>query len=602
MLYPQTTSSILKSTNGSYEVKRFTAFLSTGLAVCLILIGAISPVVAHASAVFSHGEGTEEDPFKVSNCDQLQAIQNDLDAYYKLVVNIDCGSNSFVHIGDDDTPFTGSLDGNNKIIKDLDIDDFGLFGRIDKGQVRDLKLINPSVSGTTYVGSLAGTVNGEGANISNVHVVGGSVSATSNYIGGLIGSAAAFYLEDLNNPVIEKSSFRGSVSSPGVMGGFIGTANGSAYIHNNYAITTLTILPEDSATVGGFFGTNSSYQTAENYAITTIDADEAGFNSTVGGFVGVANGGQTQSFADMNYNSGATNIGDFMGISAGSTIGSDRYGDHGHGFSSNSANPGAGGAQAVDTQSNPGYFYDKNNVPLSMWNFENIWQEVEGDYPRIQGESGFSEASDDINGDDINDSYQATVIGVPDGEENLTVVELNSDTDCTLDPTGSWVDSGYYKADPYYPLQIPKMTAFTVYCPSPGAQVQVTLVYPEEYDVSKSVIRFYDDVADEYHTVNGVEFGTREINGNTVTTATYLLVDGGENDTDGVANSVIHDPVGIAVNNAPAGVVSSTSSSSSNGTLAETGQSAPLLALFATIIIIFSMTTIAMQRRYAAKI
>lgn len=565
----------------------------------------LTPLVANASAVFSYGDGTEGNPYKISNCDQLQAISNHLDKNFEIIVNIDCDANDFVHIGDTDTPFTGYLEGNNKIIKNLSIDDSGLFGRIDNGQVHNLKLINPTVSGSSYVGSLAGSVNGSDSNIYNVHVSNGSVTGSSNYIGGLIGGVAIADLGGLNNPVVEKSSYQGVVNGPGVMGGFIGTSAGGAYIHNNYARTTLTVLPDDSPIVGGFFGINSSYQTAENYALSTIDAQNAGFNATVGGFVGIASGGQTTSFAEMDYNTGATQVGDFMGFSAGSTIGADYYADHGHGFSSNSGNPG-GGAIAIDTATNPDYFKTGSNAPLSMWDTENTWQLVWEDYPILRGELGFSETFTDINGDTINDTYQAIVIGVPDAEENLTVVELNHDTDCTLDPAGSWIDSGYYKEDPYYPLQIPKMTEFTVYCPSPGAQVQVTLVYPEQYDTSNSVLRFYNRDTDQYHNVSGVEFGTREVNGNTVTTATYMLVDGGENDTDGAQDSVIHDPVGIAVDNSPeessgqsGGDLGSQPASSS---LASTGQSSLPLLLLASLSLASSMLPIVFNKKRLARI
>jgi hypothetical protein len=550
------------------------------------------PTATSASAQFSRGGGTEENPYRISNCDQLQAIQNDLDAHYMLIVNIDCSSSEFIHIGDNDTPFTGSLDGNNKIIKDLDVDDYGLFGRIDVGQVSDLKLINPSVDGTTYVGSLAGTVNGEGSLITNVHVENGAVSGTSNYIGGLVGGAAIHNLSGLNNPVIEKNSYQGTVSSPGVMGGFIGTATGAAYIYNNYAVTTLTLLPEDSPAVGGFFGVNSSYQTANNYAVTTIDAEDGGVNSTVGGFVGFASGGQTFSFAVMDYNSGADQVGDFMGFSAGSTIGFDLYKDNGNGFSSNSANPG-GNSIGIDTVANPDYFKLSANAPQSAWDFENTWEEVEGDYPRLRGEASFSEESDDFNGDSINDSYQATVTGVPDDEANLTVIELNSDSDCTLDPSeGFWINAGYFAEDPYFQQQVLRMTGFVVYCPNPGSQVQVTIIYPEQYDTTNSVLRFFNNETEEYHTVSDVTFGTREVGGNTVTTATYMLVDGSINDTDGVANGIIRDPVGIAIDNSPP-ELSVVGASSTQSSLASTGSTTNPLVLLGLSLIILTVPSLA---------
>lgn len=579
-------------------MKRATALLSAMVFIfCLVIVGVAKPITAHASAVFSHGAGTEENPYLVANCDQLQALQNNLAAFYKLVSNIDCDANDFGHIGSTGSPFTGSLDGNYKIVKNLHIDDFGLFGAITGGTVKNLKLDSPSVSGSTNVGSLAGTVREEGTTITNVHVRNGSVSGSSNYIGGMVGTIT------LNNPVLEKSSFTGTVSSPGVMGGFIGDAGSAAYIHNNYVMATLTIGPDDAPSVGGFVGLAGSSQMADNYAVTSINATNAGFLSTVGGFGGVGTGWISTSFADMALTGTPNQQGDFLGYAAGLTVNANYYADHGHWWASNT-NAG-GGVSAVDTNANPTYFYTQtSHAPLTFWDFENTWREVDGDYPVLRGEAGFSEASTDINGDSINDTYQANVIGVPDAEDNLTTVELDSDSGCTLDPAGSWIDSGYYKADPNFSLQIPKMTAFTVYCPTNGAQVSVALVYPDRYDTSKSVLRFYNDVTNEYHNVSGVVFGTRVVNGKTVTTATYTLVDGGVNDTDSTTNGVIEDPVGIATDNTPSATPSANNASSSDGggTLAKTGQETQRLVLMGIFTASSSLAFVLSRGKYVYRL
>lgn len=562
-------------------MKRVNALVSALVFMCSVaVINFGIPMTVHASGAFSRGNGSEENPYRISTCGQLQAIANDLDAFYELIANIDCSATNFVHIGDSDTPFSGNLEGNNKIIKNLNIDDFGLFGEVNNGIIHNIKLVDATVNGSTNVGILAGTVLGADTNISNIHAVGASVSGSSNYIGGMVGTIASNY------PVLEKSSFEGTVSSPGVMGGFIGSASNGAYIYNNYVKATLTVGPDDSPTVGGFVGLAGSNQMGNNYAVTTIDAANGGFNSTVGGFGGLGSGWIQSSFADMTYNSGADQIGDFLGYAAGLTVNANYYAAKGHWWASNT-NSG-GGVFAVDTSTTPNYFKDSSNAPFTYWDFENTWQQVDGDYPRLRNEALFNEGSSDINGDSIIDTYQANVMGVSDTNDNMTVVELDSASDCTLDPTGSSVNSAAIKADPVYPLQIPTMTAFTVYCPTNGAQVSVTLVYPELYDTSKSVLRFYNDVTDEYHTVSGVVFGTRTINGNEVTTATYTLVDGGENDTDATQNGVIHDPVGIAINTSQSSEGSNSTTAPGAGNLAQTGQPTTFLTIIASILLVVS--------------
>jgi hypothetical protein len=39
---------------------------------------------------------------------------------------------------------------------------------------------------------------------------------------------------------------------------------------------------------------------------------------------------------------------------------------------------------AIDTSSNPGYFYSKSNAPLDQWNFDWVWQENSGALPTLR--------------------------------------------------------------------------------------------------------------------------------------------------------------------------------------------------------------------------
>ena len=58
-----------------------------------------------------------------------------------------------------------------------------------------------------------------------------------------------------------------------------------------------------------------------------------------------------------------------------------------------------------------------------------------------------------------------------------------------------------------------------------------------------------------------MSYGTAEIGGNTVTTVTFTVTDGGEFDADGLENGEILDPVG------PAEVLAETGSSGLNSIL-----------------------------------
>lgn len=557
-------------------MRRLLSFKLVAVIVAGVLFSVLLPRTTYASGYFSLGEGTEENPYMVANCSQLQAIANDLDAYYKLLVNIDCDTVNFVHIGDDITPFVGNFDGNHKIIKNLTVDNYGLFREINGANIQDLTLDSLSVSGnvtngTDGVGSLVGLART--STISNVHVINSSVSSTSGYVGGLVG--VAYSTTD-----IQESSFTGTVSGNGALGGFMGAGFSSGSIQNNYSRASIIIGSDPGNSAGGFAAITSNNSTQYNYTVSAIDASSAGFNPTIGGFTGLGGNGIMQNnFADTPFTSAETSIGDFMGQAAGPTINNNFYADHGHGCASNTSSPP--GCTSVDTSAQPDYFKNNSSQPLSSWNFEEIWEEVNGDYPQLMGEAQFSEGTADINEDSILDSYQPYMIGVTDDENRLTIVELNADTDCTLDPAGEWVDAASYKIDDGHTPQTPNMTAFTVYCPSPGAQVLVTLTYSDLYDTTNSVLRFYNPNTNNYHTVSGATFGTRSLNGNNVTTVTYMLVDGSQNDTDGLVNGIIEDPVGIAISNIDtnsSGPSSGSSDSSSSGspvnddTLANTGE------------------------------
>jgi hypothetical protein len=41
-------------------------------------------------------------------------------------------------------------------------------------------------------------------------------------------------------------------------------------------------------------------------------------------------------------------------------------------------------APAIDTGTQPGYFFDKANPPLSSWDFATTWLQRSGDYPVLR--------------------------------------------------------------------------------------------------------------------------------------------------------------------------------------------------------------------------
>ncbi len=129
------------------------------------------------------GAGTLLNPFGICDCTDLQEIQNNLSANYRLYSDIDCSDTISWNSGAGFLPigtYTGTFDGYNHTISNLYIlrntsDNIGLFSTINGGSIKNLYLQNSQFIGDEYVGSIvANVVN---STIINIHVTNGSVSA-----------------------------------------------------------------------------------------------------------------------------------------------------------------------------------------------------------------------------------------------------------------------------------------------------------------------------------------------------------------------------------------------------------------------------------------
>ena len=99
-------------------------------------------------------------------------------------------------IGDDDSPFKTTFEGNGHVISHLKVsgapEEAGLFGETRNAKIRNLGLLEVDVSSTeddsgSAAGALAGAVTG---GVSNVYAT-GRVSGASQFMGGLIGNSIA---------------------------------------------------------------------------------------------------------------------------------------------------------------------------------------------------------------------------------------------------------------------------------------------------------------------------------------------------------------------------------------------------------------------------
>lgn len=214
---------------------------------------------------WTHGTGTEADPFLIENARQLAylayRVNNGLDAggghvsnhdyHYKLMVDVDLnGSEDFqwtpIGYWNSDTDyqcFGGKFDGNNHTISGMYINSsanrVGLFGYTD------------------------------GATFEKLGIINNTIATTNSYAGGIIGYSKGTTIHNCNN--------NGNVMSGGGSGGIIGCSEGTS-ISNSYNSGNVTSNGHDSDS-GGIIGCVKNVTTIDNCynnGDITSDSDSGG--------------------------------------------------------------------------------------------------------------------------------------------------------------------------------------------------------------------------------------------------------------------------------------------------------------------------------------
>lgn len=200
-------------------------------------------------AVCAGGEGTNENPYLITKCEQLAKLAEEVNngnsyanKYFRLLANLNFNYLEYLPIGSDGNPFSGFFDGNNKSVKYLlnshSMDYIGLFGYTDKAYIENLTVWH-SFGGEIYVGGIVGY-----AHSTTIHncITAGSVRSYK-HAGGIIGYAI--------NSVITNSRTSASVSGTR-MGGIVGYADNSDIV-NCYSHSTM----QGGRIVGGLVGYNA---------------------------------------------------------------------------------------------------------------------------------------------------------------------------------------------------------------------------------------------------------------------------------------------------------------------------------------------------------
>lgn len=323
------------------------------------------------------GAGTPENPWIISNIDQLNAMRQNLAAHYRLGNDIDLaatavwnGGRGWQPIGGQpaDQRFTGSLDGAGNALRNLQLSQVesdwqGLFAFLQDASVRDLQLQSAWINGKNYTGGLAaGMAGGEVDGVS----VSGYVSAGTR-VGGVIADVVSGVL-------IQRSRMLGDVRGTSAdVGGVVGFVNGTtASISQAYSQGSVHSLGDN---VGGLVGRIRLGSVVDSYS----QADVTG-NSKVGGLIGTID--LSSVTVQRSYSAGPvsgsdSDIGGFLGLlSAGATL-SDNYWDTE--ASGQAASAGGVGVMARTTAQM------QTQANYVGWDFDETWTIREGwDYPRLR--------------------------------------------------------------------------------------------------------------------------------------------------------------------------------------------------------------------------
>ena len=274
----------------------------------------------------------------------LGSIGSNLGDRYALIGDVNAAGSSIAPIGAG-APFTGIFDGLGHTIANLSVSDpsgyyDGLFSKLGStGTIRNVGLIDESITGSHYVGGLVGSNAGT---ITNVYTT-GSVSGTDlgAGIGGIVGlnasgaSISSSYSFDAvsggsgasnigglageNDAVIINSDALGVVSGGSAsfaIGGLVGN-NYNASITDSYASGNVT-GGNGASQIGGLVGWSSGGGIVTSYAIGSVSGG-GGTSTSLGGLIGLNGSPITSSYATGHVSNGdASTSGGLVGTESGS--------------------------------------------------------------------------------------------------------------------------------------------------------------------------------------------------------------------------------------------------------------------------------------------
>lgn len=297
----------------------------------------------------------------IYDCKDLQSMEDHLTWNYTLARDIDCSDTvnwvwedgqGFRPIGlTREYPFFGNFFGDNHTISNLYInvdldcyssstnDYYGLFGHTRNNTIQNVGLENVNFTlkyRYTWTGGLVGYT--KGTTIKQVYVK-GYILSSGTQAGGVIGYHDASRISDSyfsGNLILDDTC---PISR--VLGGFVSRSL-NAYVNNSYSYGNITELGSPF-NMGGFVGQEMGHKTEDCFSLTNLTCTGCGI---LGGFVGSTHS-STDDIINV-YNGNLSTQYDCIGQNQGGTV-------------------------TCTNITNPIYFNNYNNSPISEWDFDNVW-------------------------------------------------------------------------------------------------------------------------------------------------------------------------------------------------------------------------------------
>ena len=322
--------------------------------------------------IFTAGDGTAENPFIILDRGGLEAVSDNLSAHYKLGADIDLLGEEFTPMGTSSSPFTGNFDGDGYAVRGLKVaaDGYaGLFGSASGAAFQNLRIEGAEIESTgSSAGILAGSA--EKGRIESC-VVTGSVRG-AEYTGGLAGK--------ISGTQVSESGMKGSVEGGAQTGLLTGYAYGGRVSRCRAEGSV-----KGAEYVGGLIGRLCEGTVLEDsYAAGKVEM-EAG-STYAGGLVGKSESSYTPKTSIERCYASACMEGKGKGLVGGAdsnTIINNCYYD----VQMSGITGGRGTGKLTSAFTCKDFF--------SAWDFEGIWEIVEGEsYPYLkwEGEKGIRKA------------------------------------------------------------------------------------------------------------------------------------------------------------------------------------------------------------------